>query len=60
MTAALGQFLIAQLPATDLLVLDGIATENGDYIDIGASMSNGQFVPVVIKEFIFSTSVVEA
>jgi ethanolamine utilization protein EutA len=57
MAAALGQLLITELPLADLIVLDGIATEDGDYIDIGAPMAGGQFVPVVIKEFIFAPSV---
>jgi ethanolamine utilization protein EutA len=50
--------------APEIIVLDGIATEYGDYIDIGKPMANGQFVPVVIKELIFapscSTAAVEA
>lgn len=54
MAAALGQLLVAQLPQVDLIVLDGIGTDDGDYIDIGTPMANGQFVPVVIKEFMFA------
>lgn len=54
MAAALGQLLAMQLPQVDLIVLDGIGTEDGDYIDIGTPMANGRFVPVVIKEFMFA------
>jgi ethanolamine utilization protein EutA len=54
MAAALGQLLSSQLPGKALIVLDGVGTEYGDYIDIGQPMSNGQFVPVVVKELVFA------
>jgi ethanolamine utilization protein EutA len=55
MGAALGQLLRAELPDSDLIVLDGIGVDTGDCIDIGKPMSGGQFVPVVIKEFVFAS-----
>lgn len=54
MAAALGQLIAAELPGKGLVVLDGVGTEYGDYIDIGKPMSGGQFVPVVVKELVFA------
>lgn len=53
--AALGQVLRAKLPDAGLIVLDGIANGEGDYIDIGAMLPHKQSIPVVIKDLIFAS-----
>ncbi len=52
--AALGQMLRQRLPGIDCIVLDGIASTTGDYIDIGELLPNKQSIPVVIKDFVFA------
>ena len=47
---ALGQTLKAQLGyQRDVVCIDSIIVENGDYIDIGNSIANGKVVPVIVK-----------
>lgn len=39
----------------DLICIDGIHAQNGDYIDIGEPVAAGRVVPVVTKTLIFNT-----
>lgn len=50
---ALGQAIKRQNPSLDLLILDGLDIDSGDYIDIGAPLPNHESVPVTIKTLIF-------
>ncbi|HEY9775034.1 MAG TPA: ethanolamine ammonia-lyase reactivating factor EutA [Planktothrix sp.] len=58
--AALGMLLRQQLEGCQLIVIDGIEPEDGDYIDIGNPLVHSQLgssataLPVVIKSLIFS------
>lgn len=52
----LGQTLYKQLGFTkDVICIDSIRVENGDYIDIGKPLANGRVVPVVIKTLVFNS-----
>ena len=51
---AIGQILRGLLPGVEIVVLDGISSEIGDFIDIGAPIKNRQALPVVIKELLFA------
>jgi ethanolamine utilization protein EutA len=51
----LGQSLRLRLPADkEVLCLDGINMQNGDYIDIGKPVGVGDALPVVVKTLAFS------
>ena len=50
MAKAMGQAMGGTGP---LLCLDGVAVENGDYIDIGAPVAGGTALPVVVKTLAF-------
>ncbi|RKD27207.1 ethanolamine ammonia-lyase reactivating factor EutA [Caminicella sporogenes] len=51
----LGQTLKAQLGyKKDVVCIDSVKVENGDYIDIGNSIANGKVVPVIVKTLLFS------
>ncbi len=39
----------------DVICIDGIRTQNGDYVDIGAPVAEGHVVPVVVKTLIFNS-----
>ena len=52
---ALGQALAAQVSGP-LLCLDGIAADNGDYLDVGAPVMGGAVLPVVIKTLAFQNT----
>lgn len=52
MAKTLGQTLSLQISGP-LLCLDGVAGENGDYMDIGAPVAGGAVLPVVIKTLAF-------
>lgn len=39
----------------DVICIDGIRAQDGDYIDIGKPMANGRVVPVIIKTLIFNS-----
>lgn len=55
MAKALGQTLYSKLRGKkDVICIDGISVENGDYIDIGKPLGDGRVVPVVIKTLIFN------
>lgn len=59
---ALGNSLISKLSSNKfnggykkVVCIDGIEILNGDYIDIGKTIADGQVVPVVIKTLIFNS-----
>ena len=55
MAKVLGQTLHRQLKyKKDVVCIDGIRVDNGDYIDIGRPLANGRVVPVVIKTLVFN------
>lgn len=55
MAKALGQALArCWAPGTPFLCLDGIELLYGDTVDIGAPLSGGRVVPVIVKTFAFS------
>ncbi|MBN4050757.1 MAG: ethanolamine ammonia-lyase reactivating factor EutA [Alkaliphilus sp.] len=55
MAKVLGQSLYKECKnAADVICIDGIRVENGDYIDIGRTLANGRVVPVVIKTLVFN------
>lgn len=52
---ALGQSLKAGLNyKKNIVCIDSVMVENGDYIDIGSSIANGKVVPVIVKTLLFS------
>ena len=51
----LGQSLRAMNPAAQVICVDQIEVNEGDYIDIGKSIASGTVVPVVIKTLVFET-----
>lgn len=53
MAMVLGQTLSMCHPELPVICLDGIAVENGDYIDIGKPIAEGEVVPVVVKTLVF-------
>jgi ethanolamine utilization protein EutA len=50
---SLGQALKNSLPGRNVVSLDGVQVENGDYIDIGVPVVSGRVVPVVVKTLVF-------
>jgi len=51
----LGQTLKYMRPDADIICIDQIKVDEGDYIDIGKSIAGGTVVPVVIKTLVFET-----
>lgn len=52
----LGQTIYHQLnKSNDVVCIDNIKVQNGDYIDIGKPLVNGKVVPVVIKTLVFNS-----
>ncbi|AOY75787.1 ethanolamine ammonia-lyase reactivating factor EutA [Clostridium formicaceticum] len=55
MAKILGQGIQAHLPQKrDVLCIDSIKVDNGDYIDIGKPLANGKVVPVIIKTLVLN------
>lgn len=55
MAKALGQSLYVKLGYNkDIICIDGVKLDNGDYIDIGKPIAGGMVLPVVIKTLVFN------
>lgn len=55
MAKVLGQSLRAQLAKdVDIVCIDTVHVDDGDYIDIGNSVANGKVVPVIVKTLLLS------
>lgn len=54
MAMVLGQALRLHHPELAIICLDGVAVENGDYIDIGRPIAGGEVIPVVVKTIVFN------
>lgn len=55
MAKALGHSIHANLPQDyPFVCLDSVHVENGDYIDIGLPVANGQVLPVIVKTLVFN------
>ena len=55
MAKALGQALMRAWPGdTPFLCMDGISLTYGDTVDIGAPLSGGRVIPVIVKTLAFS------
>lgn len=54
MAKVLGQSIYPLLTNKDIVCIDGIKVENGDYIDIGKPVADGKVLPVVIKTLVFN------
>lgn len=50
---ALGNELHLMMPERPLAVVDEVQTSEGDYLDIGRSIFNGQVVPLTVKSLAF-------
>ncbi|WP_304057539.1 ethanolamine ammonia-lyase reactivating factor EutA [Levilactobacillus namurensis] len=54
MAKALGHSLYAKLPEHyPFVCIDSVKVENGDYIDIGEPVANGEVLPVIVKTLVF-------
>ncbi|MBO3443124.1 ethanolamine ammonia-lyase reactivating factor EutA [Clostridium sp. CCUG 7971] len=55
MAKVLGQSMYSKLDfKKHVICLDSVKVENGDYIDIGKPIADGQVLPVVIKTLVFN------
>jgi ethanolamine utilization protein EutA len=52
---ALGMLLQPSLAGRALAVIDEVATSDGDYIDIGSPIFDGEILPVTVKSLAFPT-----
>lgn len=50
---ALGQLMRVQMKERTVIVLDSIAVEDGDYVDMGRPVMDGLVIPVVVKTLVF-------
>ncbi|MCP4344011.1 MAG: ethanolamine ammonia-lyase, partial [Desulfobacterales bacterium] len=51
----LGQTLLARInDQKDVICIDTVKVENGDYIDIGRELAGGRIVPVIVKTLLFN------
>ncbi|NCB05635.1 MAG: ethanolamine ammonia-lyase reactivating factor EutA, partial [Clostridia bacterium] len=55
MAKALGQALLRRLGDTPLVCIDGVSLTHGDMVDIGAPLSDGRVLPIVVKTLAFSS-----
>ncbi|MDR0447589.1 MAG: ethanolamine ammonia-lyase reactivating factor EutA [Treponema sp.] len=53
MAKSLGYALMNALPGKNLVVLDSIKVDTGDFIDIGLPAAAGRVIPVVVKTLVF-------
>ena len=53
MAKVLGQSLASRVKNREVVCLDGIGLENGDYIDLGIPAAGGTVLPVVVKTLAF-------
>lgn len=50
---ALGQTIHKNSPEIELIILDGVDTTYGDYLDIGSPLANQEAVPLTVKTLVF-------
>ncbi len=50
---ALGQAIKRKISTRDIISIDSISVDNGDFVDLGKPLMNGLVIPVVVKTLIF-------